>query len=349
MRRYLSVAVTNPCRWQCDRKCSAAAYAKWHSVSFLSHAASFLSSSPDVHGRGPTVSCGSTLFFSSLRPFSTSVVHHSEEPTTYAFQRCEEDDEECSFLKDMDRIIASSSCGDPTGSAVPPTPPSASSTSSSVGGSGAPSGTAVSVMPVTLLKQWSNQVYRHYGRRPRLLLSFLHRGPTEQKKGHDLAPFLADVGFDVDICPPGQSPSAIARSAVEADVHGVLLLHSSCGNFSSITQEMEGSEMGNVATSPSDNSVPSTAAVENVEEALSLLSKELKDMKAEDVFLFYVDKEKVEGEWKRAQPGAESSQENIQKFSTVLANPVLYFRSMGSPNFIAATILQSFLEVKESP
>lgn len=66
--------------------------------------------------------------------------------------------------------------------------------------------------------------YAVYGRRPRLLLASWVLQKEEGRREDRLAPSLADVGFDVDISPPSRSPAALARDAVEGDVHVILIL-----------------------------------------------------------------------------------------------------------------------------
>ncbi|WP_281283541.1 methylmalonyl-CoA mutase family protein [Modestobacter excelsi] len=58
------------------------------------------------------------------------------------------------------------------------------------------------------------------GRRPRILVA------KTGQDGHDrgqkvIATAFADLGFDVDVGPPFQTPEEVARQAVEADVHVV--------------------------------------------------------------------------------------------------------------------------------
>lgn len=269
------------------------------------------------------------------------------------------------FLKDMDRIIASSSYCHTEHTGAPPSLPHPSSSSSLRGKSGAHGGRSASPTPgdsdvhSSQLRKWTDEAFHHYGRRPRLLISFLQHLPNQPHQGSDLAPFLADVGFDVDISPAaGQSPSVVARAAVEADVHGVLLLHPSYGN-SSITpagkEENFSLEEGTTLAatpSPSAAPIPSSSfslspSVENVEEDLAQLCKELKKMNAEDVFLFYVGSEKGEGKTMDVKVGQEGQQHTAPHCSAVLANQVLYFPITASPTTIASTILKAFLGTNE--
>lgn len=59
-----------------------------------------------------------------------------------------------------------------------------------------------------------------HGRRPRVLMTTFGRS-QEGVLDDRFATALADAGFDVDIEPVGQQPTAVARHAVEADVHAV--------------------------------------------------------------------------------------------------------------------------------
>lgn len=74
------------------------------------------------------------------------------------------------------------------------------------------------------LKELTDQVYRLCGRRPRVLLASFHTSRNATRREDELAPTLADVGFDVDISPAARAPADIARMAVEADVHAVVVL-----------------------------------------------------------------------------------------------------------------------------
>ena len=61
---------------------------------------------------------------------------------------------------------------------------------------------------------------REEGRRPRILVAKMGQD------GHDrgakvIATALADIGFDVDVGPLFQTPSEVARFAIESDVHVV--------------------------------------------------------------------------------------------------------------------------------
>ncbi len=61
---------------------------------------------------------------------------------------------------------------------------------------------------------------KRYGRRPRILVAKMGQD------GHDrgqkvIATGFADLGFDVDVGPLFQTPSEVARQAVEADVHAI--------------------------------------------------------------------------------------------------------------------------------
>ena len=60
------------------------------------------------------------------------------------------------------------------------------------------------------------------GRRPRLLATTIDK-EQEDYTLKFIASSYADFGFDVDINPASQTPEMIARSAVESDVHVILL------------------------------------------------------------------------------------------------------------------------------
>jgi methylmalonyl-CoA mutase len=58
------------------------------------------------------------------------------------------------------------------------------------------------------------------GRRPRILITRIYpNGPERTAKS--VAATFADIGFDVDINLSVQSPAAVARIAVENDVHAI--------------------------------------------------------------------------------------------------------------------------------
>lgn len=70
--------------------------------------------------------------------------------------------------------------------------------------------------------QATNEFADHEGRRPRILLVSMQKERSSSRSGDSLASSLAQLGFDVDIC-PNVGPAAIAREAVESDVHLVHL------------------------------------------------------------------------------------------------------------------------------
>jgi methylmalonyl-CoA mutase len=77
-----------------------------------------------------------------------------------------------------------------------------------------------------------------YGRRPRLLVAKMGQD------GHDrgqkvIASGFSDLGFDVDIGPLFQSPSEVARQAVEADVHVVGISTQAAGHRTLIPELIE--------------------------------------------------------------------------------------------------------------
>ena len=76
------------------------------------------------------------------------------------------------------------------------------------------------------------------GRRPRILVAKMGQD------GHDrgakvIATAFADIGFDVDIGPLFQTPSEVARSAVESDVHVVGVSSLAAGHKTLVPQLIE--------------------------------------------------------------------------------------------------------------
>src|SRR4029450_12032712 len=68
------------------------------------------------------------------------------------------------------------------------------------------------------------------GRRPRILVAKMGQD------GHDrgqkvIATAFADLGFDVDVGPLFQAPEEVARQAVEADVHVVVVSSLAAGHL----------------------------------------------------------------------------------------------------------------------
>lgn len=290
-----------------------------------------------------------------LRSFSTSLVAHKEEKAPFSSP---DDSHGLTFLEELDHIIASSSSS-PSLATIPAFDSSSSSCDrhekdrsecgTVSGGASAPS--------IALLKQWSNEVYRQYGRRPRLLLSFFQANPGNGKNGSDLGPFLADVGFDVDISPAGQwSPSTIARLAVEADVHGVLLLHPSYGKTTTTADDhpqrpaKDAADAAPLSNGKPTEEAPSTAPFKSAEEDLMLLRKELRKMNAEDISLFYVggDVNSSRSGTKGRKEDPPCANETLQSgASPVWKNEVWHFSGVSSPTMIASSILKFFLEKKE--
>jgi len=73
--------------------------------------------------------------------------------------------------------------------------------------------------PVTLARHRTALLAAAWGRRPRILLTPLHRRAAFPVKA--LAVQLADFGFDVDLFTAAQQPEEAARMAVENDVQAV--------------------------------------------------------------------------------------------------------------------------------
>ena len=61
-------------------------------------------------------------------------------------------------------------------------------------------------------------IVQQEGRRPRVLLAHLE-GNQPDRWTTPLAAYLAEFGFDVDICPSSQAPQQTARLAIDNDVH----------------------------------------------------------------------------------------------------------------------------------
>ncbi|EPY17409.1 hypothetical protein STCU_10634 [Strigomonas culicis] len=82
---------------------------------------------------------------------------------------------------------------------------------------------APSASPVkAAISRATNDFADQEGRRPRVLLVSMQAQRHTARSGDSLASSLAQLGFDVDVCPI-IAPAAIAREAVEADVHLVHL------------------------------------------------------------------------------------------------------------------------------
>ena len=73
------------------------------------------------------------------------------------------------------------------------------------------------------IRQRVVQFTSHVGRRPRVLVGHAGFGPLKQSINR-IGSILSMWGFDVDIGPRQQSPSQIARMAIENDVHMVVLM-----------------------------------------------------------------------------------------------------------------------------
>lgn len=75
---------------------------------------------------------------------------------------------------------------------------------------------------LSLIRERTKEFVISEGRRPRILVT------TIGNEKHDvalkvIATAFADFGFDVDINPLSQTPELVARSAVEIDVHIIIL------------------------------------------------------------------------------------------------------------------------------
>ena len=69
----------------------------------------------------------------------------------------------------------------------------------------------------------SHALARRQGRRPRILVA-APGDAAPVRATEPIAVLLAEVGWDVDVCPPTQVPTHIAHMAIENDVHAVWLL-----------------------------------------------------------------------------------------------------------------------------
>ena len=73
-------------------------------------------------------------------------------------------------------------------------------------------------MNIRRIEERIRSIVEQEGRRPRILLAHLESNQSDRWT-KPLAAFLAEFGFDVDIGPGNQTPSQIARLAIDSDVH----------------------------------------------------------------------------------------------------------------------------------
>lgn len=73
-------------------------------------------------------------------------------------------------------------------------------------------------MSIKQIEKRINTFVEQEGRRPRILLVHLESDRSDRWT-KQLAAFLAEWGFDVDISPANQTPLQIARLAIDNDVH----------------------------------------------------------------------------------------------------------------------------------
>ncbi|MGD8847299.1 MAG: hypothetical protein PVJ84_14365 [Desulfobacteraceae bacterium] len=73
---------------------------------------------------------------------------------------------------------------------------------------------------VSLLRDRTAAYFKLEGRRPRILITRIHPNGSERRVKSAAAAF-ADIGFDVDINLSVQPPAAVARTAIENDVHAI--------------------------------------------------------------------------------------------------------------------------------
>jgi methylmalonyl-CoA mutase len=87
-----------------------------------------------------------------------------------------------------------------------------------------------------LAKQLTDKFEKEQGRRPRILTAKLGQD------GHDrgikiIATSFSDIGFDVDIAPLFQTPTEIAKQAIENDVH-IIGISSLAGGHKTLIPEL---------------------------------------------------------------------------------------------------------------
>ncbi|APQ17592.1 hypothetical protein [Maribacter hydrothermalis] len=86
------------------------------------------------------------------------------------------------------------------------------------------------------------------GRQPRIMITDLSEvGQDKDVKKRGLK--FANLGFDVDICPPSHNPRALAKQAVENDVHYIWFSYKSSNNIvfvSKIVEELNSFERGDI-------------------------------------------------------------------------------------------------------
>jgi methylmalonyl-CoA mutase len=73
---------------------------------------------------------------------------------------------------------------------------------------------------ISFLRNRTASYFKLQGRRPRILITRIYPNGSERTVKSAAATF-ADIGFDVDINLSVQSPAAVARIAVENDVHAI--------------------------------------------------------------------------------------------------------------------------------
>jgi methylmalonyl-CoA mutase len=83
-----------------------------------------------------------------------------------------------------------------------------------------------------------NTIVQQQGRRPRILLAHLESDQPDRWTT-PLAASLAEFGLDVDIGPTRQTPSRVARLAIDNDVHMVCVRLSDITNQPLIVQLVE--------------------------------------------------------------------------------------------------------------
>jgi methylmalonyl-CoA mutase len=97
-------------------------------------------------------------------------------------------------------------------------------------------------------KELTNQFSKQEGRQPRIMITNL--GDVDHDKDvKKRASEFADLGFDVDICPPSHNPRALAKQAVENDVHYILFSYKSSSDIdlvSKIVKELKSFESGDI-------------------------------------------------------------------------------------------------------
>tara|TARA_R110002051_G_scaffold70772_1_gene127532 strand:- start:91232 stop:91687 length:456 start_codon:yes stop_codon:yes gene_type:complete len=97
-------------------------------------------------------------------------------------------------------------------------------------------------------KELTNKFAKQEGRQPRIMITNLGEA-GQDKDAKKRALKFADLGFDVDICPPFHNPRALAKQAVENDVHYIWFSYKSSSDdilISKIVNELKSFDRGDI-------------------------------------------------------------------------------------------------------